>query len=92
MELYRMVDEILYYRWDPIGFGCALPRDEYHAYLPHTFSLLIAANSKPEYIADYLYEVETKHMGIFGSKEHDLKIANHLFIIKEQLMEKHDIG
>ena len=41
MELYRRVDEVLHYLWDPIGVaGAPEARDEYYSYLPHVFSLL----------------------------------------------------
>ena len=37
-ELYRRVDEVLHYIWDPIGVaGAPMARDEYYAYLPQIF-------------------------------------------------------
>jgi hypothetical protein len=41
LELYRRVDEVLYYRWDPIGVAPSLvTRDEYQGYLPKVFTML----------------------------------------------------
>lgn len=41
LELYRRVDEVLYYVWDPIGVAPnAVTRDEYQRYLPEVFAML----------------------------------------------------
>jgi len=39
LELYKRIDEILFYRWDPIGVSDgAWARDEYQSYLPQYLS------------------------------------------------------
>ncbi|HWU50379.1 MAG TPA: hypothetical protein VN042_10910, partial [Asticcacaulis sp.] len=77
MELYRAVDEVLYYRWDPIGIGDDVwARDEYYGYLPHTFTLLMNESSHPEDIAAYLHKMATVNMGLSAHAiDHDLNIA-----------------
>ncbi len=41
LALYRAVDEVLHYIWDPIGVsGSPEARDEYQGYLPHVFGLV----------------------------------------------------
>jgi hypothetical protein len=63
-ELYRRVDEVLSYLWDPIGVvGIPEARDEYHGYLPHVFSMLVNGSARGA-IADYLNEVVSDRMGM----------------------------
>ncbi len=43
LELYRRVDEVLYYVWAPIGVAHSpAARDEYQGYLPKVFAMLQA--------------------------------------------------
>jgi hypothetical protein len=63
-ELYRRVDEVLHYLWDPIGVA-RIPeaRDEYQSYLPHVFSLLINKASAAEIVA-FLLKTECDTTGL----------------------------
>ena len=62
--LFRRVDEVLHYVWDPIGVaGTPEARDEYDSYTPRVFSLLIRDTPAAE-IASYLVSVETETMGL----------------------------
>ena len=36
--LYKRIDDILYFEWNPIGVD-DLPRDEYYMYLPKIYNL-----------------------------------------------------
>ena len=77
-ELYRRVDEVLHYLWDPIGVS-SVPeaRDEYHSYLPHVFSLLTSGASAQQ-ITDFLTETATKTMGLSDTsrgREHSREIT-----------------
>jgi hypothetical protein len=74
-ELYRRVDEILHYIWDPIGIS-GYPRapDEYNTYLPRVFGLL-KENANAERIAEYLFEVSTERMGPNERRKKDLEVA-----------------
>ena len=78
MELYRRVDEVLHYRWDPIGVSSAPEAcDEYQSYLPHVFSLLMGAASAQQ-IAEYLDTVTTQYMGFSSvprGREHTRKVV-----------------
>ena len=68
MELYRRVDEVLTYVWDPIGVaGVPEARDEYYGYLPKVFNMVLQGKPKDE-IADYLVQIETESMGFDNSK------------------------
>jgi hypothetical protein len=68
MELYRRVDEVLHYLWDPIGVsGAPEARDEYRGYLQHVFSLLV--NGAPEAeIIDFLVKTVTETMGLSSTQ------------------------
>jgi len=56
IELYKRVDEILFYEWDPIGVSSSIfdswARDEYYPYLPKVFKLVMKGCSV-ESIAAY---------------------------------------
>jgi hypothetical protein len=50
--------------WDPIGVAGALEaRDEYYAFLPHVYSLLIGPGTSDD-IVEFLAATETEHMGL----------------------------
>ena len=74
-ELYRRIDEILFYRWDPIGVSTDIcPRDEYRSYLPKVFKLASSEGAEQE-LSDYLYSVETSDIGVRGSRQRCDEIA-----------------
>lgn len=85
--LYRAVDEVLHYVWDPIGVS-SVPqaRDEYHGYLPQVFSILIDGADKRT-IAAYLGKVTTDKMGLLANAEHDLRVAEILFEWKDAVRD-----
>ncbi len=86
-ELYRRVDGVLHYLWDPIGVaGIPEARDEYYGYLPQVFNLL-KANAGADEIADYLFEVATRSMGLGGRRDRDLQTAKILLEWKAALSD-----
>lgn len=75
-ELYRRVDEILHYIWDPIGVSdCPKARDEYHSYLPRVFSRLMN-EAKDHEIAAYLNKLESCSMGMSPKKDKAFEVAS----------------
>ncbi len=87
-ELYRAVDEVLHYVWDPIGVsGAPQARDEYHGYLPHVFGLL-RSGANEQAIAAYLGEAATGRMGCPANAERDLEVARLLISWKAALEKK----
>jgi hypothetical protein len=85
MELYKRIDEVLFYKWDPIVISdVGWARDEYQSYLPKVFSYAMKSNS-PSEIATYLGIVSTESMGLSSSLEHDMKIAKMILEIKKSL-------
>ncbi|MBN3788153.1 hypothetical protein G3N94_14765 [Burkholderia sp. Ac-20353] len=85
LELYRRVDEVLYYVWDPIGVALSpAARDEYQGYLPKVFVMLReGAGSSP--IAAYLDEVATEMMDLEARPEHSRRIAELLLDWKMEI-------
>lgn len=78
LALYRAVDEVLHYVWDPIGVSnFPQARDEYHSYLPLVFRLL-QSDSEADEIAKYLSNIAVDRMGLSANVEHDLAVAQLL--------------
>lgn len=85
LELYKRIDEVLFYKWDPIGISDGdWARDEYQSYLPRIFSMALEYES-PIKIAEYLTIVTTESMGLSENKSHDLAIAKQILEIKESI-------
>ena len=85
LELYKRIDEILFYKWDPIGISdWDWARDEYQSYLPRVFSHALESDS-PEQITKYLGVASTESMGLSAAPEHDMEIAKMIIEIKESL-------
>ena len=83
-KFFTRVDEILFYKWDPIGISEEnWPRDEYQSYTPQVFRIALESSS-PEPIADYLNKIATERMGLSSAKEHDLKIAKIIIELKDE--------
>ena len=88
LELYRAVDEVLQYTWDPIGVS-SIPqaRGEYHGYLPQVYGLL-GGGADENAIAAYLTKVTTEQMGLSEKPSHDLEVAKILIDWKNFIVEK----
>jgi len=86
LELYKRIDEILFYKWDPIGISDSdWARDEYQPYLPRVFAFALESDS-PESIAEFLEVVSTEGMGLFAASEHNRKIAELIIEVKKGLV------
>ncbi|NNC67204.1 MAG: hypothetical protein HKN83_04130 [Gammaproteobacteria bacterium] len=86
-DLYKRVDEVLHYLWDPIGVsGVPEARDEYHSYLPVVFSMLIRDCPKNE-ISEYLVNIEVDSMGLPKNKINADSIADLLIQWKAKIFE-----
>jgi len=78
MALYRAVDEVLHYVWDPIGVaGIPQARDEYYGYLSRVYAL-VKEGRDTDTIAQYLTEVAVEAMGLSEDSAHHLKVARML--------------
>jgi len=75
--LYKKIDDILWFDWDPIGINDLAPRDEYQGYVPEIFGLVKAKADRKE-IANRLHKLETENMGMNGTIENCLTIADKI--------------
>lgn len=75
--LYKKIDDILWFDWDPIGINDIAPRDEYQCYVPEILGLVKAKADRQE-IANRLYKLETDNMGMAGTIEDCLTIADKI--------------
>ena len=88
-ELYRRVDEVLHYVWDPIGISSEpMARDEYYSYLPQVLSLL-KENAGTERLAAHLSRISTEQMGLTENRSKDLRVAEVLLAWKETIRKKY---
>jgi hypothetical protein len=86
LRLYKRIDEILFYKWDPIGVSDSVEaRDEYQSYLPTVFRLVME-NDTPEAVANYLHELAWKGIGLIPSRTHSRAIASMLLQAKNSLL------
>ena len=82
LAYYKRIDEILFYKWDPIGISDSnWSRDEYQSYLPQVFRLALE-HSTAAPIAEYLTQVATEQMGLRSRSEHDRKISELILELK----------
>jgi hypothetical protein len=89
LELYRRVDEVLHYCWDPCEASREpQARDEYHAYLPQVFALVVGGADPPT-IAEHLAAVERDRMGMPGESSALLPIGELLVSWRSQVFGAH---
>lgn len=85
--LYKHIDEILFYKWDPIGISSDnWVRNEYESYLPKVYALVVN-NSEPSIIVDYLTQARAR-MGLNESLAKDTEIAELLLLIAKNYFKK----
>lgn len=75
--LYKKIDDILWFDWDPIGVNDTAPRDEYQSYIVEIFGLVKSKAERQE-IAKRLFKLETEHMGLEGKMERCLLVADKI--------------
>lgn len=91
MELYRRIDEVLFYLWDPLGVSdVPEARDEYYSYLGPVFSM-VKQDKSPNEVAKHLTQVACGPMGLSQtpeSEKRDIEIANLIMSHKRFLDNK----
>ena len=75
--IYKKIDDILWYEWDPIGVKDFAPRDEYQSYVPDLFNLKKSGADRNQ-IATALFRFETENMGMEGTLENCLSVADKI--------------
>ena len=84
-DYHRAIHEILMNNWDPIGVqGIAEAQDEYDAYVAGVYSRLIRHVERHE-LFDYLWAVETEHMGLHGDRQKTEQVVDLLLKARDQL-------
>src|ERR1051325_7243098 len=77
-RLHASIHNILLHDWDVIGVsGIAQAQDEYNAYVGEVYRLLTRRVTWQE-IFNYLWWVETEHMGLRGNRQKTEAIARQL--------------
>ena len=89
LALYRAVDEVLHYLWDPIGVA-SVPeaRDEYHCYLPAIFVAISRTGVPKTNLPSTWVAFATNRMGLSARPDHDRAIARHLLNWKAALSDQ----
>ena len=83
--LYTRIDEILFYRWDPIGFADSSgPRDEYSMYVNTIFNMMIKGASAKK-LAKHLTMISTEWIGRPENKERDKEVAALIHALVNEL-------
>ena len=79
------VREVLMQDWDPIGVRDAPEaQDEYDSYAAHIYTLLVTSRPRQE-IFDYLWWLETEHMGLTGARQATEQFAERLLRIPQEI-------
>ncbi len=83
--LMEEIQKILLKEWDPIGIqDIPEAQDEYDSYVSDIYKLIQSKRTESE-VFDYLWGIETEHMGLSGDKKHTQTIANKLFKLSAPL-------
>lgn len=87
-EIYRRVDEVVFYVWDPIGVGAGPEvREEYSSYVPQIFTMLMAKKPKAD-IANHLESTVIERMGLKPDRGRLLEIVELLEAYRDLLVSR----
>jgi len=76
--LHKKIDDILWSDWHPIGVNDVDDaRTEYQSYVPEILDLVISGANHME-IANRLFQLEIENMGLIGSMEHCIAVADKI--------------
>ena len=90
-ELWRRVDEVLHYVWDPAGVSNSpVARNDYDDYLPAVFELL-RDGAVEDTIAAHLDALEENDFGLEADSEMTGHVADILTEWRELLCDKHNV-
>ena len=81
----KAIREALLHEWDPIGVS-DIPeaQDEYDSYVGAVYKLLITKRPQSE-IFDYLWWLETEHMGLSGDRQGTEAFVDRLLRLPAEL-------
>jgi hypothetical protein len=76
---------ILLQEWDPIGVaGVPEAQDEYDSYVGQIYTMLIRQEPRRK-LFDYLWWVETEHMGLQGNRRHTEQVSERLMQLRQEM-------
>jgi hypothetical protein len=82
---HQAIRRALIAEWDPIGVGDSPnSQDEYDAYVGPIYRLLIHRRPVHE-IFDFLWELETEHIGLSGNRQATEAFAHRLMRLPDEL-------
>lgn len=61
-KIQDSIRQVLYCDWNPVGFGEALPADEYDSYIAPVYRILVGSRSEQELI-EFLFNTERDIIG-----------------------------
>jgi hypothetical protein len=84
--LYARVRQMILHEWDPIGIQGYKdwPQDEYDAYVRDVCELVLRSASLEE-IIEYLWWLETEHMGLPGQRQHTEQFAKRILELVNEI-------
>ncbi|MBD5772217.1 hypothetical protein [Marinomonas colpomeniae] len=87
-ELERRVDEVLYYKWDPIGINHYVSaRAEYRPYVSSILQILKLGDSVK--LIEKMQDIERNSMGLEGEESNAREISELLLSHKEAIENGH---
>lgn len=82
---HEAIRRVLLKEWDPIGVSeIKEAQDEYDPYVGEIYKMLITRKSKNE-IFDYLWWLETEHMGLAGNRQAAEHFAEKLAKLPDEI-------
>ena len=85
-SLQNRVRDALLHEWDPIGIQeYPEANDEYDSYVPNVCRMLSSGASEAE-ILNYLWWLETQHMGLRGERERTEGFVRRLLQIRNDVL------
>ena len=82
---HEAIRRALLKEWDPIGVaGIDEAQNEYDSYVPRIYKMLMARKPRHE-IFEYLWWLETEHMGLTGDRQATEKFADRLMQVPEEV-------
>jgi hypothetical protein len=84
-DYHAAIREVLMREWDPIGVA-DIPEaaDEYDSYIGEVYGLLVRREPLHK-ITDFLWWVETQHMGLAGNRRKTEVVAERLLRLPDEL-------
>jgi hypothetical protein len=86
-ELQKLVSEVLYYQWDPIGVSESPgTRNEYEEYVPQVLAILQRGNT-PQELAAFLSGIRCRGMGLEPDPDSDQNTSERLYRHKQAILD-----